>query len=385
MKYNVKLILLVLVLAWLLVSQVIFLSIQSHIAGRTAKLVEFQVKDEVAKGAPDKVATSISTLESLEMVRCFSVNSIGERRELIRESYYRGGCNVWKYGLGGKSVSIEIQSIGGSRWEIEFLSQNPTEFYVFLYFVRSLGIAAILFVTFFFKRLSEEELRVAAIERDFALELSRVARQVAHDIRSPLSYLRQFASVTSNLPEALGIATNRIDQIANDLLENCKRPTSDSLKKKISRNSKINFGQVSGLIFDICEEKRALGGDKIKIEFKSEIDDNSGGIEIDEVSIYRAFSNLISNSVDAIVGPGIIRVTINQLGISAIRVVIQDSGCGMNQDELDKLGRLEFTAKEQGSGLGFLSAKRIVESVGGDIKVASQVGVGTLVEVTLPG
>jgi len=95
-------------------------------------------------------------------------------------------------------------------------------------------------------------------------------------------------------------------------------------------------------------------------------------------------SNLINNSVQALGDTG--RVTVYLTGRDAtIQIVIQDNGKGIPSDVLPKLmQRGETHGKEGGSGLGLYHAKTTVESWQGTLSLASTVGVGTTVTLTLP-
>lgn len=69
-----------------------------------------------------------------------------------------------------------------------------------------------------------------------------------------------------------------------------------------------------------------------------------------------------------------------------IRIVVSDTGSGMDQSTLDHAFDEFYTTKPvgKGSGLGLALCKQIVEAAGGAIRMESEVGAGTRVEIDLP-
>jgi signal transduction histidine kinase len=70
-------------------------------------------------------------------------------------------------------------------------------------------------------------------------------------------------------------------------------------------------------------------------------------------------------------------------GASAV-LTVQDEGCGIPPDELDKIFQPFRSSFERGTGLGLAIVHRIVTDYNGSIQVSSTVGVGTTVRVLLP-
>jgi two-component system NtrC family sensor kinase len=67
-----------------------------------------------------------------------------------------------------------------------------------------------------------------------------------------------------------------------------------------------------------------------------------------------------------------------------VKLTFQDSGTGIAPEDLEKIFEPFFTTKARGTGLGLAITKTIVEQHGGRIDVASEVGKGTTVTVSLP-
>jgi two-component system cell cycle sensor histidine kinase PleC len=109
----------------------------------------------------------------------------------------------------------------------------------------------------------------------------------------------------------------------------------------------------------------------------------------DRRAIKQILLNLLSNAMK-FTGPGG-RVTIRARSVGdAITVSIQDTGIGIPREHIRTLGRPfvqvanQFTKTHKGSGLGLAIARSLVELHGGSMKIASTVGVGTIVSIRLP-
>jgi signal transduction histidine kinase len=101
--------------------------------------------------------------------------------------------------------------------------------------------------------------------------------------------------------------------------------------------------------------------------------------------INQIFMNLIVNALQAIEGPGTIRIRTRPEG-DRVRVEVRDSGPGMAPEVLAKLFTPGFTTKPagQGTGLGLVICERIARAHGGRLAVESRVGEGTTFALTLP-
>jgi signal transduction histidine kinase len=101
--------------------------------------------------------------------------------------------------------------------------------------------------------------------------------------------------------------------------------------------------------------------------------------------LQQAFLNFIINARDAMPHGGTVTV---RTELKDLNVVVQfaDTGVGIPREHLDKLFSAFFTTKEagKGTGLGLSICKKIVSQHSGEIKVASEVNVGTTFSVILP-
>lgn len=211
-----------------------------------------------------------------------------------------------------------------------------------------------------------------------------VIRQIAHDIRSPLSALNIVLGNSNTISfeekELVKNVSNRINDVANNLLE---------ANIGIARNSRSEkFTDVLKVLKTVFDEKKALlvnhTGIEIQLQYQEDVNFNAA---IESSTLARILSNLINNSIESIVETGIIQLAANELKNSAV-ITVHDNGCGMSEDTLAKLGNQNFSTKKlsknSGSGLGFWHAKNAIEEAGGSIEIQSRQGIGTLITISLP-
>lgn len=110
-------------------------------------------------------------------------------------------------------------------------------------------------------------------------------------------------------------------------------------------------------------------------------------IEMDPEAVQRCLLNLVGNAIDACrgrTGAGV-RVSVGPGDPGGIEYRIEDTGCGMDADTRGRLFQSFFSTKgTEGTGIGLMMAKCIVDRHGGRIEVDSRPGEGTAVVVRLP-
>jgi signal transduction histidine kinase len=244
------------------------------------------------------------------------------------------------------------------------------------------------------RRLVEDFNRMAAdlqhqrkeLERTHRLEAwAEMARQVAHDIKNPLTPIQLNAEhlrrVHADRGEPLSpvlqdcVATiltqvKLLRQIASEFSSFASAPTA-----------KPASVEVQELVREIVDPYRAGLSDRIK--FDVDVPSNLPPIYVDRTLITRALTNLVENALHAMPATGTIKV-VARSDNGVVRVRVSDTGVGMDQEALARAFEPYFSTKATGTGLGLPIAKRNVEANGGSINVVSERDRGTTVEITLP-
>lgn len=219
----------------------------------------------------------------------------------------------------------------------------------------------------------------------------QVAEQVAHDIRSPLSALDMVLKDLEDLPEEKRLmvrsATQRIKDIANNLIEQHKKERIDGFLKPVPSPT---IQLVSSILDSIISEKRTQFRAQSRVEIELQLSELSYGLFaiFDSTEMKRLMSNLINNSVEALGERGIIKITLESFESSKVRIQIIDNGKGIPENILTKLGQRGVSVgKEEldsGSGLGLYHARTAIESWNGLFRIDSVLGKGTTVSIILP-
>jgi C4-dicarboxylate-specific signal transduction histidine kinase len=106
------------------------------------------------------------------------------------------------------------------------------------------------------------------------------------------------------------------------------------------------------------------------------------------IHLQQVLLNLISNGFDAMTEKGVERRTLvirSQMhDSSTVRVELQDSGAGFEEDNTESLFEPFFTTKSAGMGMGLPINKKIIEAFGGRISLENMSGGGVVASFTLP-
>jgi len=293
----------------------------------------------------------------------------------------------------------KFSGISNVRVEFHFVPERRTwgqkisVYFAFFFgiLVVGLGVGLVVF------RVQEVQ-NVRLLERTKVDMFSRMAAQVAHDIRSPLSALAVVEKDLHLLPENTRLmvrsAVGRIRDIANNLIEKNRtlKPVegvagvSGDFKGAVVASEVRTTQLLSALIDSLVTEKRLQFRDRIQVDIAFDLDRGGYGLfaDVQATELKRVLSNLINNSVEAIAERGQVNIRLEPAG-QYVLIQLTDTGKGIAPEVLKTLGTRGAThGKAGGSGLGVFHAKTTVESWGGSLEVTSQVGRGTTIGIRLP-
>lgn len=214
--------------------------------------------------------------------------------------------------------------------------------------------------------LDESSKLLAQTEREQAWR--EMARQIAHEIKNPLTPMRLSIQHLIRMKEANAEGwESKFDAVAVSLLEQIEILSETATEF----SSFAKFYNEENSIIDlkaILNEQITLfdNRDNITFKFISEVD--KAPVSAKKSQITRAFVNLISNAIQAIENHdySLIRVTLSVVG-RYYRIDIEDNGSGVSKENLNKLFKPNFTTKSGGTGLGLAICRSIVEQSNGNI------------------
>jgi PAS domain S-box-containing protein len=210
-----------------------------------------------------------------------------------------------------------------------------------------------------------------------------LAAGIAHEVGNPLTSISSIVQVIQRTTkdhfaqEKLELVKNQVNRIAKIIRElvDFSRPSAYEVKQAdvntIVRDA-INIVQYGKKVHDIT--------------FVIELDEYLPQVAVVHDQIVQVFLNIAMNAVDACEGkPGTIRIT-SRIVPDNIEVIVEDTGKGIPESEFNKIFDPFYTTKEvgKGTGLGLWVSYGIVKNFGGDIRVESKEGKGSIFTVILP-
>ncbi len=224
-----------------------------------------------------------------------------------------------------------------------------------------------------------EQSREFIKQSDKLTVVGELAAGIAHEIRNPLTSLRGFTQLlqlTANSEhEYVPIMIEEIDRIntiVSELLLLSKPNTVDF--------AEVNIWRLLETIVTLMKAEANLHGVEINIESDVQHTHYTYGIEN---KIKQVFVNILKNAIEAMPDGGEATIYMKSEG-ELISITFTDQGKGIPADILEKIGQPFFTTKEKGTGLGMMVCQSIIESHNGTMRIESEVGKGTSVEISLP-
>jgi len=213
--------------------------------------------------------------------------------------------------------------------------------------------------------------------------LGRLTSGVAHEVRNPLNAMMihvellrdRLASTSPDVQQSLdiiGSEVQRLDRVVQGFLR-FMRPQELSLKA-------LDLNALLGSVAALLEAEWQARG----VHFHWEVDSALPPIRADEELLRQAFLNILQNACQAMPVGGTVSISTAREGRELIRVSIADEGMGIPAENLEKIFKLYFTTKPDGSGIGLSIVYRIIQMHDGTIEARSENRQGTTMVVRLP-
>jgi len=231
--------------------------------------------------------------------------------------------------------------------------------------------------------VKEQREQLIRAEKDAAWR--EMARQVAHDIKNPLTPVKlsvdlvkrakreqspEFDRIFDSTMETIGRQVEHLREIASDFnaLTGTHKPNPEVV-------------EVRALLEEVLELSAAWAGEQ---HIEVSCTGPGGRVMADPALLRRVLINLVSNAFEAMPDGGRLACDVRELG-AELHLEIRDTGAGIPEEVRAHLFEPYFTTRSTGTGLGLAIARRVIEELGGRISLdPAEPGPGTLAHVVLP-
>jgi len=232
------------------------------------------------------------------------------------------------------------------------------------------------------RKLKERELVLVKEEEKakYFRELAGFSSQVAHEIKNPLNsismaiQLAKQKGLTGDLLKIIEDEANRLNSIVQRF-------------SSVSKGIEVHLEEVdlTKVVSDVIADAKGFAtAYKVKIEFNA--NGFSERVKTDPLLLKQALFNIIKNAIEAFEGvfreEKVVKVNLKKEKRKVI-ISIEDNGSGLTDEEVKRAFDLFYSTKSQGMGLGLSVVRRIMDALGGEVRLVSKKGEGTKVELIL--
>lgn len=228
-------------------------------------------------------------------------------------------------------------------------------------------------------RSMEESVR----RKDRLAAVGRVAAGLAHEIRNPLGAMRGAIQVLesqtppgtaqASLMEIILRESDRLNKIITNFLTYA-RP-------RVSNFSQIDVREAVNDTFMLLKHSPDV---KEKHSLETDLPDKPLIISADPTQLKQIFWNLARNAIQSMPDGGKFKIRLEETGNERIRILFEDTGCGMSASQVEQLFEPFSDSTTGGTGLGLSIVYQIIRDHNGTINVRSREGSGTTITVELP-
>ncbi len=208
-------------------------------------------------------------------------------------------------------------------------------------------------------------------------DLGRFSTELAHEIRTPLQVI-EGVTHSSDLPEStkkdIRSQIERIGRFIREVTALGREERQHRIRACLQDLVEVVVSDV----FKTCPQK--------SIRLVKQFSEQELWVQVDVDQLTKAFSNLVRNGIDSISREGMLEVTVKRSGFEWARVIVRDTGVGIEKNELERIFEPFYTTKTgmRGVGLGLAIARKFIEANGGKIDVESSAGDGSRFTAWIP-
>jgi len=214
--------------------------------------------------------------------------------------------------------------------------------------------------------------------------LGQLTATVAHELRNPLSAIRNTLPVMREMTAGKGVELDRPMSRVERSIARCDQLVSGLLDYTRPCVLSRNPTHLALWLGEVLDEQTLPAGVVIEREFSAP----DCVVNLDPDRFRRVIINLIDNAAQAIAqdqtSGAARKITIATTVSDHAEIIVKDTGPGIAPDVLPRIFEPLFSTKNFGTGLGLPIVRQLVEQHGGRIAIESELGRGTTVHISLP-
>ena len=232
-------------------------------------------------------------------------------------------------------------------------------------------------------REAQREAREYALRREQLRSTGRLAAEIAHRLKNPLSIINNSAyTLARHLQERDESVTKQVNMIRDEVAR------SDVILTELMGYAQLSEGKVERLNFrdELKQSMVEVFPDHAKFGVKArvKIDGDLPALMMQRGHLREILLNLLVNAREACNNGQLVRINARTTRDFSIKFSVKDEGKGIARDHLERVFEAYFSTKKKGTGLGLAIVKQNVELYGGMIEVESKLEKGTEFVITLP-
>jgi signal transduction histidine kinase len=224
-----------------------------------------------------------------------------------------------------------------------------------------------------------QEARLLAAEK--LATAGEMASAVAHGLRNPLASIRSSAELALSTDPAGEVGTSLRDIVGDvDRLESWIRQYLVSVRPGNGDDQETEVGRVlEAAVRDAAGQLERCG-----LTAEVALEANLPAVALNALILRQLVNGLLANAIEALPRGGTVRVAAAAGANRAVLLRVADDGPGMTPSQRERALQPFVTSKPGGLGLGLPLAREILARHGGDLRIDSRAGHGTVVELHLP-
>jgi signal transduction histidine kinase len=241
------------------------------------------------------------------------------------------------------------------------------------------------------RRVAEVAARTSMSE---LMHMNRIATagelsaSIAHEVNQPLTGISARASAAARWlakePPDIEKVRNMLREIiaASDRAAEVVGGVRAMFKKDSKERPSVDINKLIRTVLEIVRVELQKNG----VELQTALDEGLPRVECDPVQLQQVILNLVMNAIEAMqtVEPRLLRIESKIVAPHSVRVLVQDTGKGVDPLHLDRIFRPLVTTKERGMGMGLSICRSIIESHYGRIWVEAAAPRGAIFQFELP-